>query len=151
MGPQIGQFRKEKTRPTTKTFQHTCQELVISVQRPANRYGYLKAIHARNKSGVQLSLRTVSQHSHTLPLPLHNDKKWLRPDTTVQIDFFLSTVTFFSNQQIYYCFCITKKVISDVCCRPLSWKQNKMVAKQLEVLRALNQPDSQSPQNFKRA
>ena len=36
----------------------------------------------------------------------------------------------FSYQQMYYYFCITKRVILDVCCHLLPWKQNKMATKQ---------------------
>ena len=31
---------------------------------------------------------------------------------------------------MHYCFCVTKQVIVDVCCRLLPWKLNKMAAKQ---------------------
>ena len=60
----------------------------------------------------------------------------LRPNTTAQIDFFLSilTTSFQTNRYIIASALQKKKkkkkVISDVCCRPLSWKQNKMAAKQ---------------------
>ena len=56
---------------------------------------------------------------------VQTDRKQVMDDTTVQIYFLVFQLL---HQQIYYYLCITKKVISGICCRPLSWVQDKMAA-----------------------
>ena len=74
----------------------------------------------------QVQVQKCKAHAYRTP----KQSSGIRHHSTNWFFYLLTVTTCFSNQQIYYCFCITKKVISDVCCRPLSWKHNKMAAKQ---------------------
>ena len=60
-----------------------------------------------------------------------NSQVVLRPDSTVQTDFFFFQLSqfFFHTSRYSITSASQKKVISDVYCLPLSWKRNKMATK----------------------